>query len=246
MPYTLQFIGLAHFIKSRSGGMRVLLPDGTNYRQIAPHRASISVQRDAVRASKGWRDGEIDTDASQTEFWFPPSTLHFEAADERGKIASSKLLPFLPSLKRSNPDIRIDPERAHTIADITFQQGRFQAFRYPGGKDDGKSALVVQVELPHDGVINIKVVPKRWSDGGVRTIRLAPGTEIAIVNTSRGEHAFEVPELEHFQIYEQLSYVPVRLKEPRIPKGLPAAPSAHPAYAAAQPAHVLPTCSATS
>src|SRR5207244_859240 len=77
MPYTIQFIGLAHFKKSRETGMRVLLPDGRSYQQIAPHRASISVAPDAVESSSGWGEGEVDGDRFQTEFWFPPSFIAF-------------------------------------------------------------------------------------------------------------------------------------------------------------------------
>ncbi len=244
MPYTVVFIGLANFTKSKSGGMRVLLPDGRNYKQIAPHCASISVAPDTVRGTKGWRDGEIDSDKYQTEFWFCPSKIYFEAGDEKGIIRSAKMVPFLPSLKALAPNIRIDPERANAIADITFLQGTFQAWRFPGTRD-GHGALIGELLVPHEGIINIKVTPKNRSDGPTRTIRLEPGTEIAMINTSRGEHASQVPGMDHFRIYEQLSYVPVKLKSPKIPKGIPMCSSQHPAFAAAKPAHILPTCSPT-
>ena len=108
-------------------------------------------------------------------------------------------------MRQINSNFEIDPARAQTIAKLRIRQGKLTVRSVPGG-----TALISQLDVPHDGPIDIVV----RSDDGLpeRTITLAPGTEIAVANMAHGNlyrearrHGPKNSKGSHFKIYEKLS-----------------------------------------
>ena len=235
MQYSVQFVGLACFLHGQ-GGRQVLLPDGRNPGNgIEPHFASIVVAGDAVESTTGWKD---DKDAARGIFALPPCSIVFEGAEKAGALDTTRHDGRLPQLRRLAPDIRIDPQRAQTIASVDIRRGTLTAYRVPGG-----DAVITQLDVPHNGSISITVVPRDGSPQ--RSIRVRAGTEIALTNTARGGYA-QVPEPNnHFRIYEKLSSVPVTLNEPDDVADVPPSPSHHVLFMRKTPSGLSINCSNT-
>lgn len=235
MSYTVQFIGLACFL--RDGKERqVLFPDGrVPAAGVQPHYASIVVRSDSIKEAGGWNgDGVL----SSGVFELPPCDLTFEGADTPGSLDTSHHDGKLPQLSRIDPNFRIDPEHAGTIATLHVRQGTLTAYQIPGG-----TAVISQLDVPHDGDIRITVAPR---DGSTpKWITLKAQTEIALTNTGRGGYAALRDTSDHFQIYEKLSSRPVRLSEPVIVNGVPPSPSRHAFFAGAVPMGLSSGCSNT-
>jgi hypothetical protein len=225
MPYKVQFVGLVCFLRERSA-RRVLLPDGRDPGNgIEPHYASIVVAPDAVE------------DASGGTFRLPPCRLSIEGADTEGVLDAVGHL--LPELRAIDPNFEIDPDRAGTIAQLHLRQGTLEAFRIPGG-----TALISQLEVPHDGSIHITAMPTDGSPD--RTIRVAPGTEIAVTNTAGDDiYASEAEPHGHFRIYERLSVRPVILAAPVSGPAVPASQSQHVLFMRQTPIGLTYECSNT-
>jgi hypothetical protein len=248
MPYIVQFVGLTYFQRLtpefEGDGRRALLPDGRfPAPDIQPHLATISVRSEDIRSVDGWYDREITFDKQETEFSFPPSTITFQGADVPGAFDGKDLGPRIPQLQKIDPNFRVDAN-ANWIANILIRQGKIEALRLPGLPDDGSAQLLAELIVPHDDEITITVTPKKgWP---VRTIVLNPGSEIAIINTSRGL-APRAQNGNHFQIYAELSCVPVHLVAPATtPVQVPGSMSRHPSFRRASPAtgstDCVPTC----
>ena len=237
MPYLVQFVGLVCFYRER-GGRQVLLPDGSNPGpEIDPHYASIMVAPDAVEASSGW-NGQ----AANGTFELPPCSIVLEGADVDGPLDVSRHEGRLPQLRQYDPDFEIDPDRAETVARLRIRRGTLAAYAIPGG-----DAAISQLEVPHDGPINVTVTPRDGSPA--RTLRLRPGTEIAVTNMARaGLYTPGAAEREngHFQIYEKLSVRPVTLADPpRRKSGLERSPSQHRLFTRGRPINLNTSCSNT-
>lgn len=99
-----------------------------------------------------------------------------------------------------------------------------ESFRIPGSEDDGTAAMITQLDVPHDGTITVVATP---NDGSrVRTLTLAPGTEIAIVNAFREEVGGEFDN--HFKIYGKLVVGQPDLDDPPpTPPNFPLSTSPH-------------------
>ncbi len=235
MQYTVQFVGLACFLRS-PGERTVLLPDGRDPGQgIDPHFASIVVDHEAIEEATGWNG---DADLSRGRFTLPPCSIAIEDADIAGTLDTSGHDHRLPELRKINPKFAIDPATAQTIATLRIRQGTLAAYRVPGG-----TAVISQLDVPHDGSITISVTPRDHSP--TRTIRLKPGTEIAITNTSRGGYAALDEQNGHFHIYEKLSATPAELTEPDEVPDVPASKSQHPMFRRATPIGLSTSCSNT-
>jgi hypothetical protein len=235
MGYKVQFVGLVCFLRE-NGARHALLPDGRNPAPgIDPHFASIIVAPSAVEASTGW---EGDDDAAAGRFALPPCSVSIEAADVAGTLDTTAHNGLLPELRRINPDVSIDPQTAMTIAKLYVRQGTLTAYAIPGG-----TAVMSQLDVPHDGSISIVVTP---DDGSAqRTLRFAPGTEIAIANMARGGYAAPDEQNGHFRIYEVLSSQPVTLVEPESVAALPESPSSHVLFTRNAPIGLSTGCSNT-
>lgn len=234
MPYQVQFVGLVCFLRERNA-RRVLLPDGRNPGNgIDPHYASIVVRPEAVEDSAGWNE-----DSSGGTFRLPPCRLSIEGVDSEGVLDAAGHQNLLPELRAIDPNFEIDPDRADTIAQLHVRQGTLEAFRIPGG-----TALISQLEVPHDGRISITVTP---TDGSPeRTIRVAPGTEIAVTNTAGEEiYTSEVEPHGHFRIYERLSVRQVTLAAPVSGSTAPASQSRHVLFMRQNPIGLSYECSNT-
>jgi hypothetical protein len=239
--YKVQFVGLVCFYRDH-GDRLALLPDGRDPGPgIDKHYGEISVGRDAIESLSGW-DDETQASAGGT-FLLPACEIVLEGADIDGVLESEAHDAQLPSLRRIDPNFDIDPARARTVARVRIRRGKLTAYRVPQG-----DALMSQLDVPHDGSITITVKPD--DDSKVRTIRVKPGTEIAITNMARGVYgrADETPaEREsHFKIYEKLSSRPVVLHEPVLPSTVDETTSAHPMFAVRRgPIGLYPGCSNT-
>lgn len=235
MGYKVQFVGLVCFLRE-NGGRHVLLPDGRDPAPgIDPHFASIIVAPDSVEEAVGW---EGDDDATHGRFALPPCSLVFDAADTAGTLDTSAHDGLLPELKRIDPNFEIDAEAAQTIARLHVRQGTLTAYAIPGG-----TAAMSQLEVPHDASISVTVTP---ADGSVeRSLRFAPGTEIALANMARGGYAALDEQNGHFKIYEVLSAQPVSLVEPESIAALPESPSSHVLFTRSAPIGLSTGCSNT-
>lgn len=232
MPYKVQFVGLVCFLRER-GGRRALLPDGRNPGDgIDPHYASIVVAPNAVDDAAGWNG-----DASNGTFRLPPCAISIEGADVAGALEAGE--HRLPELRAIDPNFEIDPETADTIAQLQLRQGTLKSFRVPGG-----DALISQLDVPHDGSIQIAVTPKDGSPQ--RTIRLAAGTEIAITNVAGDDiYTAEAEPHGHFRIYERLSVRPVSLTTPTSTPAAPPSQSQHVLFMRQTPIGLSHECSNT-
>lgn len=209
MPYQVQFVGLVCFFREREARL-ALLPDGrTPDAGIDPHFGTIIVDPKEALDKSGW-----DGVPGATNGNFPlvePCQILLSGATAPGNLDSAQQDRALPQLKQINSEIEIDPSRAQTIARVPIRQGRLTAHRVPGG-----TALISQLDLPHDGPIEILI---KLDDGTAeRKIVLAPGTEIVIANMAQGG-IYREPRVrngagQHFKIYERLGVHPVPLSEP--------------------------------
>lgn len=235
MSYSVQFVGLACFL--RNGNERqVLFPDGRVPGDgVEPHYASIVVRSDSVRETSGWNgDGAVLSGI----FELSPCDITLEGADTPGKLDTSRHDGRLPQLSRIDPSFQIDPERAETIASLHVKQGTLTAYCIPGG-----TAVISQLDVPHDGDISITVMPRDGSP--VKRIVLKAQTEIAFTNIGRGGYAALREASDHFRIYEKLSVRPVRLTEPAQATDVPPSPSRHAFFARTTPMGLSSGCSNT-
>lgn len=234
MPYSIQFVGLACFLRG-SGERHVLFPDGrTPGDGIQPHFPSIVVDSGAVQSAVGWDDQEAVT---RGEFRLSPCSLSIAGASDGGTLDTSHHDGRLPELRRIDPNFAIDRDRAETIATLDIRQGTLTAYQIPGGK-----AIISQLDVPHDGSIVINVVPRDGS--AARAIVLQPGTEIAVANTAL-DYDDDAEENGHFRIYERLSMNPVTLCQPPMVADVPPSPSRHALFLRRLPAGLTSSCSNT-
>lgn len=210
MPYTVQFVGLVCFLRDR-GGRIALLPDGrTPDDNIDPHYGSIVVEPTTVQKTTGWDNVE---GVGPGTFPLDGCDLTIQNADVPGTLDASE--HRLPQLRDIDPNFEIDPARAQTVAKLQVRQGTLKARLIPGG-----SAIISELDVQHDGPIEITVQPDDGSPA--RTITVAPGTEIAVTNMARGniyrqkERSQRTPghDGHHFKIYEKLSTNRVNLFDP--------------------------------
>ena len=161
------------------------------------------------------------------------------SADQEGPFEAANLAPRIPQLQKIDPNFKVGAN-ANWIASLEIRQGQIEAWRYPGHPDDGTGPLVAELIVPHEGDVTIAVTERKgWP---TRTIVLKPGSEVAFVNTSRGL-APRTQQANHFQIYAELSCVPVTLTAPaRTFSPVPESSSAHPAFRSARPATDSPDC----
>ncbi|HEX8172326.1 MAG TPA: hypothetical protein VF824_17465 [Thermoanaerobaculia bacterium] len=235
MPYKVQFVGLVCFLRE-SGGRRVLLPDGRDPGVgIDPHYASIIVAPEAVEETAGW-NGSVTTPGV---FPLPPCWLAFEGLDSTGAFDGAAHYGVVPELRAIDPNFEIDPNTADTIAQLQIKRGTLSAYRIPGG-----DALISQLDVPHDGSISVTVTPR---DGSApRTMRFAPGTEIALANIAGDDiYTSEAEPHGHFRIYERLSVRPVSLTPPATLPSAPASQSQHRLFMRAEPIGLSYDCSNT-
>lgn len=239
--YTVQFVGLVCFMRQR-GGRLALLPDGRDPGPgIDQHFGEISVDRNAIESVSGWDD---TTAASAGSFPLSPCEVVFEGAEVDGVIDTTMHDDRLPQLRKIDPNFEIDPDRAQTVAKVRIRQGTLTAYRVPHG-----DAVMSQLDVPHEGSITITVKPDDGS--ATRTIRVKPGTEIAITNMARGVYG-RVDETAaereaHFRIYEKLSSRPVSLREPApLAATIPETTSRHPMFSKRRsPIGLYSSCSNT-
>ena len=238
--YKVQFVGLVCFFRER-GGRLALLPDGRDPGPgIDQHFGEIIVDADAVESASGWEDSET---AGSGTFRFPPCQIVLEGVDGDGPLDTTAHDELLPQLRRIDPNFEIDPSRAQTIAKVPIRRGTLKAYRVPGG-----DAAMSQLDVPHQGSITVTVNPDDGSSA--RTIRLKPGTEIAITNMARGVYGREdetpAERESHFRIYEKLSTRHVSLREPTLLATLPETASRHSMFSKRRgPIGLYPGCSNT-
>lgn len=235
MPYSVQFVGLVCFLRE-SGGRRVLLPDGRDPGAgVDPHYGSIVVAADAVQEATGWNGDVIEPGI----FRLPPCWISIEGADAAGPFDASNHYGVLPELRAIDQNFSINPATAATIAQLHVKRGTLRAFAIPGG-----TAMISQLDVPHDGPIQIMVTP---TDGTAqRTIRIAAGTEIAVANTAGEDiYATEEEPHHHFRIYERLSVNPVTLTAPVTLASVPTSQSQHRLFMRRTPIGLSYECSNT-
>jgi hypothetical protein len=199
MPYTVQFVGLVCFFREQDG-WRALLPEGSG--SNPPHVASITVNHGTVLHYGGWRREEITEDEHAIDFIFPPSRIVLESVERYDALDhGNRVYQRLPVLRYTGQPVTIDPSTAVTVGEILLRNGRMESFRVPGSEDDGTAAMITQLDVPHDGTITVVATPNDGSQ--IRTLTVAPATEIAIVNAYREPAGGEFDN--HFKIYGKLA-----------------------------------------
>lgn len=246
MGYDVQFIGLMCFQPNPGGrGRRVLLPDGRfpEDRRVSPHIASISVWKKDLRSFEGWPDHQVNSDPWETEFVFGPSTIALPfSRSEAATYTEAALFADIPNLSGMSRTFQIDYERANWVGSVVVEQGNIRAVRLPGVS---RAPLIGELQVDYDEEIAITVTARKgWPD---RRIVLAPGSEIALINTSRGLPP-RSDNLDHFKIYEELSSLECELEGPSFDSSkYPESTSQHPAFRQARPATFIDTnCIITS
>ena len=215
MSYKVQFLGLVCFFRDGEGRL-AMLPDGREPGAgIDPHHAAIAVDPAAIVSSSEW-DAES---LKMGIFRLPPCAITIDGLDSPGTLDTTAHDGLLPRLGRLNRDFAIEPAAAQTIATMPIRRGILTAYRVPTG-----TAVMSELEVPHDGEIQITVMPRQ---GESRHLRVKPGTEIAVTNTASDYRRGSVHE-NHFKIYEKLSSRKATLRVPdEAPKSLPESPSEH-------------------
>lgn len=238
MPYTVQFVGLVCFYRE-PGGRQALLPDGRQPAAgIEPHAASIEVAPDDVLEVTGWNGSE---DAAHGRYLLPPCSIELEGVDVPGSLDTSLHDDYLPRLAQIDPNFEIDPDRAETIARLRVRCGVLQAFSIPGGK-----ATISQLDVPHEGEIQVRVTPRDGSPE--RRLLLRPGTEVLIANMAESGYLTETPRSaqdDHFRIYEKLSTRPVTLHAPESIPEVPPSQSQHATFQRGDPIALSVECTNT-
>lgn len=237
MSYKVQFVGLICFYRDR-GTRLALLPDGrTPGEGIDPHYATIVVDPDSVEQMSGWDDVDRDEEGV---FPLSPCEVVIEAADAPGVLDVTEHEGRLLQLRQIDPNFEIDPDRAETIARMRINQGKLTAYYIPAG-----TAIVSQLEVPHDGSVTITVKPDDRASAQ-RSIRVKGGTEIAIANMARGVYKNGEHRPGHFKIYEKLSVRPVALTEPtEVAATLTELKSRNPLFRRREPIGLYVSCSNT-
>lgn len=238
MPYKVQFVGLVCFYRE-NGARQALLPDGRQPAgDIEPHAASIEVAPEDVLEVSGWNGSE---DAAHGRYLLPPCSIELEGADVPGSLDTSLHDDYVPRLAQIDPNFEIDPDRAETIARLRVRRGVLQAFRIPGG-----TATISQLDVPHDGEIQVRVTPRDGSPE--RRLRLRPDTEVLIANMAESGYLQDTPKAlhdNHFRIYEKLSTRPVTLHEPESIPEVPPSQSQHATFLRREPIALSTDCTNT-
>jgi hypothetical protein len=237
MTYKVDFVGLVCFYRER-GARLALLPDGREPDPgIAPHYGTIRVSPDDVLAAEGW---EASNELDDGIFVLPPCEVIIDGASQPGSLDVSDHDQRLPQLSQIDPNFEIDPASARTIAKVRIVRGTLRVFQIPEG-----TALVSQLEVDHDGPVDITVQP---DDGSApRTIRIAAGAEIVIANMAKDgiyQRDRNVHD-DHFKLYERLSFRPVMLNEPDSISAANELSSRHPLFAARGPISLYVDCTNT-
>jgi hypothetical protein len=193
--YNVQFVGVVCFLR-QNGSRLALLPDGR--RDQPPHSARIVVDPAAVIRDTGWK-ARTKAHVARGIYALPECSIALQGVEEKGELVTDDHERFLPRLQVINPDFKIDPKSADLVARIPIRRGTLEAFRYPASAITPTASIISQLRIPHEGEITITVTPK--FAGPERTIVLAPGTEVVIVNDSTSEDRV-VP---HFHIYDRLN-----------------------------------------
>lgn len=236
MSYSVQFVGLVCFYREH-GSRLALLPDGRDPGDgIAPHQATIIIEPTDIESTSGWEDAE---GVARGNFTLSPCEIVIAGADAPGTLDTSAHDGLLPQLRQIDPNFEIDPARAQTVAKLRIQQGTLTAYQIPGG-----SAVISQLDVPHEGSVRITVKP---DDGSAeRTIVARPGAEIAVANMAR---AYDEPPSEengnHFKLYERLSSRDVTLTVPRSLPDLPGSSSRHVLFSKRRPVGLYVDCTNT-
>lgn len=260
MPYKVQFVGLVCFVKYK-GAVHALMPNGRHPPHgITRHMAFIVVERSKINEyATRWPAGErVDQGAVLTRFWFPPSQIDLDGIDTPGDLRTADQDARLPRLSLYPNHVRIDPYRAPAIGQVPIRRGHLAVYRRPGSEDDGKAALISELDVSdHHDEITVRVKPH--CSPNTRTIVLEAGTEIVFINQSEPDGQFDIEcgdvgvdeggdenydADNHFELYGQLAIPPVELGAPGpTPRGISESGSRHPIWDG--PIGVTPRCSNT-
>jgi hypothetical protein len=235
MGYTIDFIGMVNFFDLKPQGRLVLLPNGMNDLppNVPQHFAGFFVHSDDVLSSdwSAFNEDPVLTEKKITEFRIlSRSTVAISGQEESGEsrgrerdeLDTSKHAHLIPRLREIDPEIRIVPEKADTIAQMPLRHGVLQAFTF------GSSA-VSQLSVPgHTGPVTVTV---HLEDGSrVDTFTVKEGSEIVLANLSDAFVKHDGEET-HFQLYAKLDERRKRdrlTKEPPLSPDLPRLNSDHP------------------
>jgi hypothetical protein len=223
MPYQVQFAGLICFYRE-NGSRLALAPDGTKEKDPKDrHDVAIVVEETQFKSQVGWKDNvdlkRIKTPSGRVAmvFTLPACSISLPGADVSGSLIVSDHDNRIPRLNLIQPKFRIDPPLAQAMARVPIRSGKLTGYRRPGTIDNGKAAIISQLDVLYDYDITIRV-------NFDRTIDVKAGTEVALVNVERMKGG----KGDHFKIYEKLAVASAPLSAPSsLGLGIPASSSNH-------------------
>ena len=203
--YGILFVGLICFVKQEKKRRKqrlALFPDGTALPNIVPHSPAIVVDPAAVVAATGWPDNEFDSELRQMGiFELPRCTLDITGASSGGVFSTRQHDTFIPRLKAADATADIDPDTANAVVRFSFNSGKLEAFLTPEPNPDDPTdaAVISRLTVKHADEIKVTVN----GTAAKRTLRLKPGSEIALANVVLRDEGLEGDD--HFSIYGQLT-----------------------------------------
>jgi len=227
MGYRIDFIGMVNFFDLNPQGRLVLLPNGrTNLPdRVPPHFASFFVEESQFKGSTNWdfeqdpvlthrgiREFPIDTPSKIEITGQGEQAARGSSRDEaeKSELDTSLHAHIVPRLREIDPDIRIVPEEAETIAQMPIRYGVLEALMFGGG-------IVSRLTVSFDtGSVTITATPDDGS--GQKSFTVAEGAEIVLSNISDPFEKHGGEDV-HFQLYAKLDKERKRdklMSEPRL------------------------------
>lgn len=216
MAYKIDFIGLIDFFNMATQEPLLLMPDGREPgRNIDRHFAGVWVHQDQVAEDTEWwplpeQDPQLEGNGVVEYRIMEPARIRISGQEE-GVIDASGFTEKVPILRDRAPAIKIDPEKAATIAQVPIRRGTLTA-------QEVQRAIIGELNVPdHQGQIRITATPLRnrtFEDGTTEMVLVLnelPTEDLAggrdrffIANFSNKDVRKDDPDADHFQIYRQL------------------------------------------
>jgi hypothetical protein len=200
MPYTIQFNGLACFIKQADDSYLVALPDGRaathpdTGKSLPRHDPFLVVIANDAK-TENW-PANLDGNGLAFLPIDPGATLAFQYANVSGTMDVTQYDTLKYSWSVLDPDFVIADKAKpkNTIAQMKLMQGLFRLYRIPKG-----DSLIAQVDVPLDPKQQFFQVTLKMN-ATTRTVTLPNDSEIVVANTSGG-----IGSKDDFFIYYQLN-----------------------------------------
>ena len=198
MPYTIQFNGLACFIKQDDESYLVALPDGRNAKHPVTQKPLPRHDPFVVAIAQDITTNNWPATLKEGLAFLPidpGSTLTFQYANVAGPLDATQYEPLAYKWSVLDPDFNTDKtDPPNTIARMVIMQGILRLYRIPKG-----DSLIAQVDVPVDPKQQYFKVTLKL--GNITRTAIFPNdSEVVVTNTSGGTGSAD-----DFFIYYQLN-----------------------------------------